>query len=430
MMRYKKIIGKNSRKRIGMRNICMISQSPYPFDPRVRRQAEKLTSAGFEVDVICMPHENEPEVEDFGNGVTAYRVIRKNPGKESMVKYLLISARFFFLSFIKLQKLNRKRKYMMIQVHNMPDSHVFIALLQKIKGTPVILDIHDLTPELLTSKWDNNLSRKVKPLIAFVEKISCKFSNHVITVTEGCREILISRSAPPEKITLILNTANTSIFPFYKEREFRKIESNAKLLYHGTVAERFGLHIIIDAMPLILKTIPGSILLVHGKYDADYKDYLIKKITGLNLEYNVVLGDARTHEELYDIMKETDIEVVPYLSNEYMNLSLSTKAFECAAAGLPIVATRLRTLNMAFNDNAVAYAEDQNIEDFAGKIIELCHNPEKRKQMTLNAYNAVLEISGDVMEERYLSLIEKITGVKRKENNEPDVLIHDHNSKN
>jgi glycosyltransferase involved in cell wall biosynthesis len=407
-----------------MRNVCMISQSPYPFDPRVRRQAEKLAQAGFQVDIICMPVANEPENEDFGNGVTAYRVIKKHPGQESIVKYLLLSARFFLSGFIKLQKLHRKRNYRMIQVHNMPDVHVFMAIIQKLKSIPVILDIHDLTPELLTAKWDNNLSRRIKPVIVFFEKLSCMFSNHIITVTQGCKEILSSRSAPAEKITLVLNTANTSLFPFYKERSFNKITSGAKILYHGTVAERFGLHVIIDAMPLILKEVPGSVLLVHGKYDADYKEVLDKKINDHNLEGSVCLGGPRTHEELYEIMKESDMEVVPYIGNEYMHLSLSTKAFECAAAGLPIVATRLRTLNMAFDDDAVSYAEDQNVKDFAEKIIQLCREPERRKNMTQKAYEAVSSISGDVMEERYLSLIEKVTGFKRVNKEEPGMYLY------
>jgi glycosyltransferase involved in cell wall biosynthesis len=393
----------------------MISQSPYPFDPRVRRQAERLAKAGFEVDIICLPFREDLKVEKFGSVITAHRVMKKNPGQENILKYLILSLRFFLLAFVKLQNLHRKRNYKLIQIHNMPDVHVFIATLQKISNVPVVLDIHDLTPELLTSKWQSNLSRKVKPLIVFFEKLSCRFSDHIITVTEGCKEILSSRSAPPEKISLVLNTANTSLFPFYEERVFNKITRGARLLYHGTVAERFGLHVVIDAIPHILKEIPGTTLLVHGKYDADYKELLKKKITDLNLENTVELGDARSHEELYEIMKQCDIEVVPYISNEYMNLSLSTKAFECAAAGLPIVATHLRTLRLAFDDNAITYAEDQNPEDFARKIVDICLNPEKRKLMTQNAFKAVSSISGDVMEERYLSLIEKTTGLSRIE---------------
>jgi glycosyltransferase involved in cell wall biosynthesis len=352
--------------------------------------------------------------------------MRVNPGQESLKKYLYLTIKFWILGFIKLQKLHRKRNYRMIQIHNMPDTHVFMAVIQKLKGIPVLLDIHDLTPELLTSKWDNGMSRRLKSVVIFFERISCRFSDHLITVTEGCRQILSSRSAPEEKISLILNTASTSLFPFYKEREFRNIERGARLLYHGTVAERFGLHLVIDAMPLILESIPESVLIVHGKYDAVYKEGLEQKIREYNIENSVLLEGPRTHEELYEIMKTSDMEVVPYLSNEYMNLSLSTKAFECAAAGLPIVATRLKTLNMSFDDNAVCYTED-NSKDIAEKVINICSDPDKRRNMTLNAYQAVQSISGDVMEERYMKVVENLTGLQRIETDfNPELYLQRH----
>ena len=109
-------------------------------------------------------------------------------------------------------------------------------------------------------------------------------------------------------------------------------------------------------------------------------------------------------------MNSSDLEVIPYIGNEYMHLSLSTKAFECASVGLPIICTDLRTMRSAFDENAVKYAKDRNPIDFAEKIIELCCNPDLRRKMTMNAYRSIIEISGDVMEEKYLRLIEHFTG--------------------
>jgi len=386
----------------------MISQSPYPFDPRVRRQAEKLVREGFEVDILCLPSKDETD-QNYGK-INAYRILNKNPGQENIRKYLWLAFKFFIKTFFLLQRLHRTRKYALIQVHNMPEAHVFTTILQKLMGVPILLDIHDLTPELLTSKWNTKFSSRIKPFIIFIEKLSCRFADQMITVTEGCKEILVGRGVPPEKITLVLNTASTSIFQFNENRRFRKISNGVKLLYHGTVADRFGLHIVIDALPLLLKQIPGSILMVYGKYDADYRQYLVNKIKELHLEKNVILGDVKTHEELYDIMNEADIEVVPYISNEYMNLSLSTKIFECAAVGLPIIATNLRTLRLTFDHNAVRYVTDQSPEDFAFQIAHLCLNPEERMEMVQHAYRAITDISGDIMEKRYSNLVKRMTG--------------------
>jgi hypothetical protein len=42
------------------RPICMIVHAYYEEDPRVRREAESLVAAGWEVDVIGLQHPGDP----------------------------------------------------------------------------------------------------------------------------------------------------------------------------------------------------------------------------------------------------------------------------------------------------------------------------------------------------------------------------------
>ena len=390
--------------------ICMITQSAYPYDPRVRREAEILEAAGYEVDVLCLPIEGDEKIYKNGK-TTAYR-IRKHPvSQEKISNYLLLTLSFFFKAFFTINRLHRKRKYNVIQIHNMPEFHVFAAIIQKLIGVPVVLDIHDLTPELFLEKWPAK-SKYFLPLIKLFEKLSCKFANRVITVTEECKKNLIERGVPPEKITLVLNTANSKIFNYNVNREFYRISSGAKLLYHGTVAKRFGLHVAIEAMPEILKVIPGSKFYIYGKSDASYKSYLEELISLLNLEESVFIRESISWEELVNVMNYCDIEVVPYISSIYMNLSLSTKLFESASIGLAVIATELKSLRDIFEDSCVQYFNDSDPIDLAEKVISLCHNAHERKNKTINAKIAVESISGEVMGKRYLALMRDVMKVK------------------
>ena len=45
----------------------MIVQSHYPYDTRVRREAQALVDEGFLVDVICLRRENQTEHELINN---------------------------------------------------------------------------------------------------------------------------------------------------------------------------------------------------------------------------------------------------------------------------------------------------------------------------------------------------------------------------
>lgn len=387
-----------------MNLVCMITQSNYPADPRVRRQAEVLENAGYEVDIICLPQTGQSRVQSFGK-ITAYRIL-SDRRSETISTYLVQSVFFFIRAFFKLQQLSFSRRYDLIQIHNMPDWHVFTAFFHKVAKIPIVLDIHDLTPELFESKWEKKRRSGVYFMVKFAEKISCSFADKVITVTEGCKEILVKRGVPKEKITVILNTPDENIFKFDEKREFKDITNGVRLLYHGTVAERFGIHIAIEAMKEIIEKIPGSVFKVYGKYDESYKEFLEKQIVELGLENNVFLGGRHLLEKIYEFIKDSDIGVVPYMNNLYMNIALSTKTFEYAAAGLPVVATRLRTLALTFDDSTITYSEPDSITDLVEKVVALALDPQKRKAQALNARKSLASISWNVMAKKYLNLID------------------------
>ena len=283
-----------------MKNICMIVQAPYPEDSRVRRQAERLEQKGFKVDILCIRNENEKIKEKFGL-VTAYRILN-NYNQENLRGYILVSISFFIVSFFKLIFLFRGKKYALLQIHNMPDFLVFTGILFKFKKIPIVLDAHDLTLELFKDKWKEKKVSFFVPMIKFVEKISFKFADKIITVNDTCKNIIVKKGIPDEKISVILNTANSSMFQYSHTREFNIIKERAKILYHGTVAHRFGIHIAIKSMILVNKRIPGSVLNIYGYYDKNYKSDLSNLIKELNLEETVMLNDAVTLEEICGII--------------------------------------------------------------------------------------------------------------------------------
>ncbi len=389
------------------KNICMITQSPYPTDPRVRRQAEKLEKEGYIIDILCVNTNGSPNIQRYGN-ITAYRVIQYIR-HEDQFNYFIFSMKFFVLCYIKLQSLFNERKYRLIQVHNMPDYHIFIGFVQKFFfRVPLVLDIHDLTVDLFREKWSGKKSKLLLPLVKFIEKISCSFADHVITVTDECVNILVKRGLPREKVTLILNTANEELFGFNDKKEFNEIKKDLKLFYHGTIAKRFGLHIVIQALPQIEKSIPNTQFVVYGKFDQKYKEELLDLITKLGLESKVHLNPAAPIEYILEILKFFDIGVVPYEASEYMHLSLSTKAFEYIATGVPVISSRLRSMENIFSSKSISFFEPGNPEDFADKTIELCNNPELRKTAVYSAVADLDMISWKVMSKKYFDLIRSL----------------------
>ncbi len=385
----------------------MVALAIYPGDPRIRRQAEALEAKGYEVDILCRSVQDQKKVEKFGK-VTAYRIMSA-PKKENMIGYVVYSTVFLILAFFKLQSLAPQRKYMLIQAHNMPDYLVFAGIIQKMMGTPLVLDIHDLTVELFEEKWPSEKHKFLKSIVKFGEKISCKAANKVITVSETCKQRLISRGVPSDKITLVLNSANEEVFQ-YSDRDFRKLTSGVKLLYHGTMAHRFGIHYAVEAMKEISEKIPGSVLILYGRYEAGYKEYLEKIVSDLNISDAVELRGIIGREQIPEIINNADIGIIPYPTTDYMNLALPTKAFEYISSGLPVVISRLYDFSMLFPDESVQYIDDVTPKDLADAVIHLSLNPEIRKKQSELALTKLNGISGDIMKSRYLNLIASFNG--------------------
>lgn len=384
------------------KKILMIVQSTYPNDSRVRREAEALSSSKIEVNIICLRNENQSVNEKVSENIYAYRIQRVEDD-DGILKYIFYSLKFLFLAFFYAIKLSKEKKFDLIQVHNLPDYLVFSSLYYKIKHIPIVLDLHDLTPELFKSKWKNK-NRLFYKLSKVVERLSCKYANHIITTSIGFKSQLIKRGIEEDKISIILNSPS-KLIKRTRIRNFNKIESSLKLIYHGTLAHRFGLHCVVEAMPIVLQKFPDSIFHMFGGGDTQYIKYLNELILKKGLSSNIKIFKSLPQDEIIDKIQEYDIGVVPYLEDEFMQLALSTKSFEYAKLFIPIVASSLNPMLNYFDNESVIFFQPGNIIDLANKIIQLADDSSLRKKITDNAFHKIKCIADGSEEKKYVDLI-------------------------
>lgn len=390
------------------KKICIISKFIYDNDTRLQQQANNLSSAGAKVDVICFRSDHRDKRMD--NDITIYGVTKPMP-KETILKYAWSTLKFALVSFLKLQELAFRKKYDLIVVHTLPELLIFIAVLQKIRGTKLLLDVRDTSVELFDSKWGQGNKKILKKFIKVSANLACSYADKIITASPGFKEKLIERNVSKDKISIIYNSADTLIFKFDNDREFNKITSEAKLIYHGTIAERFGIDVAIQSLALLQKKIPASELRIFGFYDEYYKEKLKKLISELNLEKFVFLNGRESLDNIAKLIKMSDIGIVPYRSDEFMQLALSTKMFEYVASGIPVVAARLRPAEYVFKDNCVLYSTPDEPQEFADNIERLCLNPDLRKSIVKNAIIAHEKVSGEAMSNLYLEIVSNLIKV-------------------
>lgn len=396
-----------------MARIAMVVFSYYPADPRVRREAEVLERAGHSVDVLCLKKKGEKNIESFGR-IKAYRIMAGSENKESLLKYFALSSFFAAAALAKLVALSLKGRHQLIQVHNMPDFLVFTAMFHKLRGVPVVLDLHDLTVELFESKTVGKPLRAMLGVVKAVEKLSCRFADQLITTSAGFRDRLIERGVRPEKVTLVLNSADDRVFKTPPPRAWKNIKEGPVLLYHGTVAKRFGLHIAIEAVENLRKTFPTAKLNIFGKYDPSYKKELEELVEKKGLAGTVSINGYIQLDKVTEAIASSDIGVVPYLSDPFMNLALSTKIFEYVSMGMPVVAAGLDSIKEIFGEGSIKYFSPGDPVDMADKIEEFCQRPDERREFAKTAEKAYSAVSWQVMSSRYLETVNMlISGIRR-----------------
>lgn len=68
---------------------------------------------------------------------------------------MLSYVEFFVQCFFKTTSLQFGKRYAAVHVNNIPDFIVFSALLPKLMGAKVLLDIHDPMPNTFASKFES-----------------------------------------------------------------------------------------------------------------------------------------------------------------------------------------------------------------------------------------------------------------------------------
>src|SRR6185369_6944593 len=134
-----------------------------------------------------------------------------------------------------------KKRYDIIHVHTMPDFLVFTAFIPKMLGAKVILDVHDLMPELYICKFKKPDNWKIR-FITWVERRSIAFADRALAVHIPHQNALIGHGNPRSKFSVLMNVPDPRIFEQKMDPAPRE-NNKFRLIYHGTVARRHGLEI-------------------------------------------------------------------------------------------------------------------------------------------------------------------------------------------
>lgn len=386
------------------KRVCVVGYTFYEFDNRVRRYAEALAERGDKVEVVALRRGIEDEAPKVIKGVTSYTLQHRAKNEKSKLAYFFRLARFLISSGFFLARASRQNPYDVIHVHNVPDFLVFATLIPKLKGSKVILDIHDLVPEFYASKFSVAETSRIVTTLKLIEKWACNFADHVIISNHLWHEKITARSVHPSRCSTYINNVDMDLFyPRMRTRQDNKFI----IFFPGGLQWHQGLDIAIRAFHIIAEKAPMAELHICG--EGDQLPALKALVKDLGLEHRVLFSPLRPVKEIPQLMADSDLGVVPKRANSFGNEAYSTKIMEFMAQGVPLVVSRTQIDSYYFNDQVVRFFESGNIEDLADGMLTLIRSRALRESLTKNGLEYAAKNSWASQKINYLSLVDSLT---------------------
>jgi glycosyltransferase involved in cell wall biosynthesis len=392
-----------ARKRQPLR-ICHLAYSFYENDNRVRRYAEALAEEGNDVEVLALRRKGQTKTGCTG-AVRVLRIQRRAVTERHASAYLLKILWFFVQSMVVLGFRHLRRPYDIVHVHNVPDFLVFAAFVPKLMGARLILDIHDIQPELYAGKFGSDCKSMIFRTLLWVEKLSCGFVDHVIVANDLWYDKLITRALEARNCTTILNYPDLRIFKPLPDDQKRR-DGKFVMLYPGTLNHHQGLDIAIRAFALAKDRMPAAELHIYG--EGPERPELLKVASECGLMDRVRMMDRLPLEEIAQVMASADVGVVPKRADGFGNEAFSTKTLEFMACCVPVVVSRTMVDEHYFEDTLVSFFVPGSDEDLANVMVRVYETRIGNAERIKAARKFVIRNSWQERIHEYLRLVDSL----------------------
>lgn len=381
-----------------MKRIGMVAYTELRYDARVKRAITAALKAGFQVDIFTLKEEKPSEI----TGVQIFTWAKYQYDGSNKFRFIMNYLRFFWFILFKVSIEHLKKRYHILHVHNMPNFLVFGCIIPKLLGAKLILDVHDLVPEVYASKFNRPLNDFLIKLLYWEERYSAKFSDLLIS-TNKFHNQRFNQNKITGDFPIILNAPDEDVFRPYENHNF--YEMPLKLIFPSTIAKRLGIEVLIEAIGLVVQELEEIKLFVFG--DGEYMEDMIKLIKEKNLDDHVEYTNWVDHEKLSLEYEKAHIGLIPWPNNESTKYQMPVKLNEYFAKGLAAIVSDVEILKEYFSGHAVFF-EAGNPRDLADKILELARHRDELERWAHKGREFYLKHRWPVYRSRYQNILNSL----------------------
>jgi glycosyltransferase involved in cell wall biosynthesis len=361
--------------------LIVVENCSFPSDRRVWLQASTLRAHGFDVTVISPWAEGVDELpHEVVDGIEVFRF--QPPGETGTATSY---AAGYLVAWTKVAHLAlhvfRRHPFQVLQACNPPDTYFALAALLKPFGVRFLYDEHDPCPEVYAARFS-----RPRPALAAVlrwlERRSHRHADHVLTVNDSCRELLLGRTrTPAEQLTVVRSGADVQrLHRLPPEPELR---AGRRFLccYLGEMGPQDGVDVLLHALDVLVRERGRDDVHLALLGFGEQLDALRAMATDLGLDDYVTFTGRVESDTISRYFSTADLGLQPDAPSELADLCSMLKTIEYLSFGLPVVATDLRETRR-MTEEAALFVDTPDARGFADAIAQLLDDEAARRRMS------------------------------------------------
>ena len=245
----------------------------------------------------------------------------------------------------------------------------------------MIFDYRDQWEDYLIGKAFTGIKKLAYRILKIIMTYFYLRATLIITVTPPFVDYLLKRKV--KNVYLIPNGADTNLFKPVDDKKSLRIkyglgENDFILIYIGYVGKYYKLDVCVKSLARHIEMDPSARtkLLIVGEGEDVKRVFELSKL--LKIEDRIIyMGVKYDKKKLAELIALADIGLIPYDKNYLWKSALSTKFFEYAACGIPIIATVWSQSILAKiidKEKIGMYVKPENVEELVSAISFLSSN--------------------------------------------------------
>jgi glycosyltransferase involved in cell wall biosynthesis len=350
------------------KHALVVVHSYFLRDTRPQRHARALADREWGIDVVCARDKGEP-LRERRDAIRIWRVPARRRGG-SAARKVFEYCTFALMALFVVTAVWLRRRHRLVYVLGIPNFIVFSALLPRLLGARVLLDMRDPFPEFYLSKYGAHVRNEPPWWLLTEERLSARFASRVLTAHSSMAD-LYTRSVGRDRITVVLNAPNPLVFDDTGDPE--RDPDDRTLLYTGTVTHPYGVDLAVLAVARLHPSISRLRLRIvgHGELVETLRE--LARTEGVS--DRVSFEQFVPLDEVAVLIRRSWLGVQPNRDLPIMRTSLSTKVLEWCRLGLPVVVGRTPPLSDAFSDDALLFHDPGDLEGLCQRIKEADADP-------------------------------------------------------